>query len=29
MEEPNWANIKYEKPDQAIRYYSNAKEKPN
>lgn len=29
MEEPNWANIKYEKPDfQAIRYYAAPKKKP-
>src|SRR6185503_13395241 len=28
-EEPNWANIKYEKPDfQAIRYYAAPKVKP-
>src|SRR5690606_22751985 len=29
MEEPDWANIKYEKPDfQAIRYYAAPKKKP-
>jgi Fe-S cluster assembly protein SufB len=29
MEEPDWANIKYEKPDfQAIRYYAAPKVKP-
>ena len=29
MEEPNWANIKYQKPDfQAIRYYAAPKAKP-
>ena len=29
MEEPNWANVKYEKPDfQAIKYYAAPKQKP-
>jgi len=29
MKEPNWANIKYEKPDfQAIQYYAAPKQKP-
>jgi len=29
MEEPDWANIKYEKPDfQAIKYYAAPKKKP-
>ena len=29
MEEPNWANVKYEKPDfQAIKYYAAPKKKP-
>ena len=29
MEEPNWGNIKYDKPDfQAIKYYSAPKKKP-
>ena len=29
MEEPDWANIKYEKPDfQAIKYYAAPKRKP-
>ncbi|WP_234109743.1 Fe-S cluster assembly protein SufB [Chryseobacterium sp. R2A-55] len=29
MEEPNWANVKYEKPDfQAIAYYAAPKKKP-
>ena len=29
MEEPDWANIQYEKPDfQAIKYYAAPKQKP-